>query len=229
MRRLGLDVARYSPGRDPRERRTRLLDDRGVSLVLDVGANVGQYAHELRAGGYTGRIVSFEPLKEAYAQLRKEAARDAAWEVENTALGEAEGEVVLNVASNSQSSSVLQLGEEHLAAAPDVRYVGEERATMTTLAAAVDRHARPGDRIFVKVDVQGYERAVVEGAGDAVDRVVGFQLELSLVRVYRGQPVLDEMTRWMRDKGFTLMSLEPVFWNDATGQLLQVDGLFFRF
>ncbi|HEX2193255.1 MAG TPA: FkbM family methyltransferase [Acidimicrobiales bacterium] len=206
----------------------RLLEDRRVGLVLDVGANVGQYGRELRTTGYTGRIVSFEPLQEAYAALRSVAAGDPAWEVENVALGEADGEVVLNVASNSQSSSVLDMRSEHRLAAPDVRYVGRERARMTTLAAALGRHARPDDQVFVKVDVQGYEQPVVQGGADALQRVVGFQLELSLVPLYDGQPVLDEMTRRMRELGFTLMSLEPVFWNPATGQLLQVDGLFFR-
>src|SRR5919108_3924453 len=80
MRRwLRLDVRRWSPAGVALARRLRILDDSGVTVVLDVGANRGQFASELRIGGYGGRIVSFEPPATAYARLQQAAADDPLW------------------------------------------------------------------------------------------------------------------------------------------------------
>ena len=107
FRRLGFDIVRFDLGRDAASRRAVLICERGVDLVLDVGANDGPFARQLREAGYGGRIVSFEPQTVAYAALRSAAATDALWECRNVAVGVDEGEVVLNIAANSSSSSLF--------------------------------------------------------------------------------------------------------------------------
>ena len=67
-----------------------------------------------------------------------------------------------------------------------------------------------------------------ESLVDALSRVVGLQLELSMVPLYDGQPLIDDLIGSVRTMGFVLMSLEPDFYDQSTGQLLQADGIFFR-
>jgi hypothetical protein len=69
----------------------------GVHLVIDVGANSGQYASGLRAAGYAGRIVSFEPLSEPHGRLAAASSRDADWDCRQLALGRRPGTRTINV------------------------------------------------------------------------------------------------------------------------------------
>src|SRR5437879_8728627 len=75
VRKLGYDVSRRTPGL------VDFLQHRGVRTVVDVGANEGQFGLWLRARGYAGRIISFEPTSVAFQMLRIRAARDANWQV----------------------------------------------------------------------------------------------------------------------------------------------------
>lgn len=228
LRRLGWDVVPLDHRVHPLARRARLLAAHRIDVVLDVGANAGQYAQELRSIGYRGRIVSFEPLSAAFARLREAFANDPGWEGRQVAVGERTGRATIHVAANSYSSSLLPMLADHERLAPGSRYVAEEEVAMTTLEALVREHVREGERLFVKVDTQGYERRVLESAGPALSRVTGLQLEMSIVPLYEGEELLPSMLSWLEDRGFTLMSLEPGHADPGTGQLLQVDGVFFR-
>lgn len=227
LNRTGVDVVPYRHTRHPVARRIHLFSHYGIDLVLDVGANAGQYGRFLRNIGYTGRIASFEPLSSAFAALEHARAGDPLWDAQRVALSNQEGFATLNVAGNSESSSFLPMLPAHLAAFPESRYVNTERVPMTTLARVVA--AVPADaRVFLKVDTQGYERTVLEGAGAAWGRFSGVQLEMSLVPCYDGELLIHEMIAYMSGHGFVLMSLEPGSSDQRTGQLLQIDGLFFR-
>src|SRR5882672_7200529 len=104
VRRAGYDVVLYDLTH-PLRRRMRLVADRRISLLLDVGANSGQYGREMRAQGYAGRIVSFEPLPAACEALRAQSRGDPTWACEQFALGDAPGTAAIHVAGNSWSSS----------------------------------------------------------------------------------------------------------------------------
>lgn len=227
LRRVGYDLVRYAEGH-PLARRMWLLERHRIDLVFDVGANVGQYARQLRQAGYHGRIVSFEPLEDAFRQLVRECRGDAAWEGHRLAVGESARTVVLNVARNSQSSSLLEMLPEHVRVAPGTEYVRREEAPSDSLASLIARHRRPGERLMVKVDAQGYERRIVESAGPRLADVAGFQLEMSLVPLYRGETLLADMVHFMAKLGFGLFSIEPGYADPRTGRLVQADGVFFR-
>ena len=122
LRLFDVEVSRYS--RSLRAKRARVLDEAEISLVLDVGANAGQYAQEIRASGYGGRILSFEPLPDAFAQLSRNLASDPLWEGRRLAAGETDGIATMNVAGNSWSSSLLPMLGQHREAAPQAGYVG---------------------------------------------------------------------------------------------------------
>jgi FkbM family methyltransferase len=197
-------------------------------VVLDVGANAGLYASEIRSLGYRGRIVSFEPLSSAHAALAAAAAADPAWEAVRLALGDAPGEAALNVAGNSWSSSLRAMTGAHLRAAPESRYAGVETVEVETLDRVWDRFVRPGERVWLKVDTQGHETAVLDGAAAALARVRTVQLEMSPVRLYEGETLFAEMYARMEAAGFACVHLEPGLVDPATERLLSLDGYFHR-
>jgi hypothetical protein len=81
----------------------------------------------------------------------------------------------------------------------------------------------------MKIDTQGYESRVLQGAQGSLARIDTVQMELSLVPLYEGELLFQEMWELLRAKGYTLVAIESGFSAPASGQLLQVDGIFHRF
>ena len=213
--------------RHPAARRQKMFVAHGIDLVLDVGAADGGYGRQLRQFGYAGRIVSFEPLAAAFGRLSEHIAGDPQWTARNHALGEEAGEAVINVASNSTSSSLLPMLDAHREASPSVGYVGSETIRVERLDDVADELVGPDDRVFLKLDTQGFERQVLAGAAKTLDRCVGLQLEMSFVPLYEGGMLVDEAVSAAYSSGFHLAVIEQG-WASPTGQMLQADGIFFR-
>jgi FkbM family methyltransferase len=225
---LGLDVRRvkYIPVSETPEVALQRL---GVDLVLDVGANRGQFASRLRRRGYTGRIVSFEPLSSAHEALRQASSGDAMWDVfPRCALGERDGEVEINIAGNSESSSILPMLESHRSAAPQSAYLGKETVKLMTLDEAAQPYLKEARSTFLKIDTQGFEWQVLDGARATLPHVNGVLLELSLVQLYEGQHLWREVIARLEAEGFALWAFTPVFSDPVSRRMLQIDGLFFR-
>ncbi|GAA4672619.1 FkbM family methyltransferase [Nocardioides nanhaiensis] len=209
-------------------RLSRALAARDVTAVLDVGANVGQYATLLRRAGYTGRVVSCEPLSGAFEQLQRRAAGDATWTTLRTAVGRERGETTINVSANSFSSSLLPMTDAHRESAPGSAYVASETVPVTTVRALMAGNELEPERTLLKIDTQGYEAEVLAGAGELVEQLGAVQLELSFVELYEGQELFDAHYARMRELGFRLHIIEPGFSSPDDGRMMQVDGLFVR-
>lgn len=219
--RRGFELRRHASAR-----RQSVLTRHGIDLVLDVGAADGGYGTGLRTFGYTGDIVSFEPIAATYAQLATVVAADPGWSARNLGLGAEPGSATINIASNGFSSSLLPMLDAHIDAAPQVTYVGEETITISTL----DAEAVPllsGRRTFLKIDTQGFEREVLAGGPATVEAALGLQLELSLVPLYDGGMLIDEAVSWAYDHGFRMVGIEQGY-ASPNGEILQIDGVFVR-
>jgi FkbM family methyltransferase len=228
-RRIGYDVAPFTPNWSPLARRGQLLRSLGVQVVLDVGANTGQYATELRAElGFRGRICSFEPLSAAYRVLRAQAADDPAWETFNYALGDKPGRRTINIAENSESSSLLTMLPAHVAAEPGSRTVDTAEIEVRMLDSVFDDVVDVGERVYLKVDAQGFEGHVLRGARGSLSRIGTVQMELALVALYEGEQGFFEISEMLGAEGYALIGLEPGFSDPRSGRLLQVDGIFHR-
>jgi FkbM family methyltransferase len=200
-----------------------------TDLLLDVGANIGQYARLTRAQGYKNRLVSFEPLPDAHTALVKAARSDKAWIIHpRCAVGAEVGETDINVAKNSYSSSVLPMLAAHASADPDSIYVGKERTQVVTLDSIFPMYYHGSENVFLKIDTQGYEKRVLEGAKQSLKHIKGVQLELSIVPLYESEQLYDYFFEFFKEHGFTLWSLIPGFADKTTGRLLQFDGVFLR-
>jgi hypothetical protein len=123
LRNLGWELVKYRPKTHALARRKLILDRAGVDLVVDVGANAGQFGRQLRDLGYLGAIESFEPMREAFESLSQTATGDPLWHVHHFGLGSASAQAVLHVAANSYRSLILDILPKHMRAAPGSRYV----------------------------------------------------------------------------------------------------------
>lgn len=231
LRSAGIDLARY-PESDPMFGVVRLLSHFGIDCVVDVGANDGGFASTIRNLGFAGRILSLEPLSGPFGVLEARAAKDSAWDAVRVAAGDEDCEIKINVAGNSgHSSSVLAMLETHEDAAPESHYVGTEVVAQRRLDGLLPEFgigsARP---VFLKLDVQGYEAAVLDGAAElfAAGAISGLQMELSLVPLYAGAMTYVEGLQRGEHLGMSQMGLIPGFSDPRSGRLLQADAVFFR-
>ena len=228
-RRLGVDIRRYRPANSAWPQLISMLASHKVNLVFDVGANIGQFAQALREHGFHGRIVSFEPLAAAHALLLSSSKKDPFWDVApRAALGSEEGQIDMHVACNSVSSSALNMLQAHADVAPGTHYIGTESVPLRRFESIAQTYFRAESVPFLKIDTQGYEDRVLTGAGPLLHRVIGVQLELSLVPLYEGQCLFPEMIDRLHMSGFELWAIFQSFVDERNGRLLQVDATFFR-
>lgn len=200
-----------------------------IDTVLDIGANSGQFMQQLRGDlGYTNRIISFEPLSSAFELLKANAERDPNCEVFNIALGDTDERREINIAGNSYSSSLLDMLPSHLKSAPESRYIGREIIEVKRLDSIFDSLCKSTNRVYMKIDTQGYESKVLKGAEKSLMQIDTVQMEMSLVPLYEGELLFNEMCMLMSEKGYSLVAIETGFSDQDSGQLLQVDGIFHR-
>jgi FkbM family methyltransferase len=224
LRQLGVEVRRcrkHPPLVD-------FIENRGVEVVYDVGANVGQFGLSLRRRGYEGRIVSFEPVSSAFVVLQGIASEDGNWEAGECALGASAGEAWINVSHNTQFSSMLSLSQKAASIDPQSGTVGREKVVCRTL----DEMIGGGDKApqsLIKIDTQGFEREVLKGARRALSQSAGVLIELPVVDAYEGSWSFYEAVEYMDDLGFVPCQIDPVNHHHADPMsALEFDCLFRR-
>ena len=229
LHRVGFELRRFSVEQSENARFISMLRTHNVNLIFDVGANAGQFGVLLREIGFDGKIISFEPLSDARESLLNISRNDPMWQIAlQTAIGEENGEIEIQIAGNSQSSSVLDMLDTHVRAAPDSKYIGKEKVALRKLDSIAPDYMDSNSIAFIKIDTQGYETQVMNGAKKLMSQIVGLQVEISLVPLYKGQCLFDEMLKKLKNDGFELWSISTVFSDPNTAQLLQVDATFFR-
>ncbi len=196
-----------------------------IETVLDIGANVGQWAHDLRDCGYNQRIISFEPAPGPFAQLQAFAGSGKNHDCVQAGLGDQDGEAQLLVLPETVNSSFraklqsrsLVLAVEESVTVP-IRRLDSLLPSMTAIS----------DRFYMKLDTQGFEREVLTGAVEILARTDAVEVELSFIELYRGQALLPEIWQMLTRAGFRPAWLERGYRDAEDIWLLQADGLFIR-
>lgn len=229
-RRFGFDVKRYGEYSDPLGRLRHALDRHKVVQLIDVGGNVGQFGRLIRMAGYPHWITSFEPSSDAHNKLQIAARDDPKWTVApRCAIGPKADVIDINIAGNSQSTSVLKMTDRHIQGDPQSAYVGTERVNMITLDGYLDSmNGWATLPIGLKIDAQGYEAEVLAGLNKWSKAVRVLYTEMSLTPLYEGGIGFSDLFRQIEQRGYHCTSLEPGFIDRRTCEVLQVDATFER-
>ncbi|MEC3949306.1 FkbM family methyltransferase [Sphingobium sp. HWE2-09] len=207
----------------------RFLSAFAVDCLFDVGANRGQYATMVRKdAGYKGLILSFEPNPDIFAILSKQAASDRHWHVFNMALSDFDGTASFNIMAADQFSSLEKPSDAQDAIFADRNKVTKTvqmqcRRIDTLLPELVAQHgfARP----FLKMDTQGHDLSVCEGAGDVLSTMLGIQTELGVRPIYEGGTGYRAMIDWLETRAL----VPSAFFANNKGHfplLVEMDGIF---
>ncbi len=183
-----------------------------INLVLDVGANVGQFAMRLRKNGYSGEIHSFEPGLDAYGKLCSNSQRDNLWVAHHLALGHETGKIDINVSQSSDLSSILNPNPFGLDRFEKIKVVKQEAVSITTIDLFAEEHIRDFEnrRVLLKMDTQGFDLNVFRGAKKSVDNILCMQSEISFCPIYESMPNYTESLELYQNSGFAISGLYPV-------------------
>lgn len=228
---LHIKVKRFSPSASEELRTAKLLEHFNIDFVIDIGANTGQFAESLYDFGYTGKVISFEPVSTVHKELLSRSKKYPNWEVyERCAIGSEDGSIDVNVTDDTVFSSVLEIKNSYTAHNPKSKIVKREKTPIHRLDTIVNEII-PGDakNILLKIDTQGYEKEVLEGATNFIKIVKGIKIEIPLYPIYsHNKFTFYDIVNIMQSKNFGPFSfnIEGVDW--TTGRVNTIDGLFFK-
>ena len=196
--------------------RVKLMRELGVELVADVGANEGQFAATVRSG-WGGPIVSFEPVAATHERLARAAAADDRWATLPYALGRASGTADIHVAANTVFSSLLEASDycvsSHGASSRGERVETIEVRRLDEVLPGLEGVWRPGRRTYLKMDTQGFDLEVFDGAAGVLDDVVLLQSEVSLRALYDGATGWHDALARYEAAGFHIAGMFPVVYD----------------
>lgn len=210
-----------------------LLKHYRITKVLDVGANTGQFAESLIDFGFKGEILSFEPVEKAYQMLQKRARKYKNWHVaERMAIGDEDGEIEINVSDSTDFSSIKPIKKAALSNKPEAKIVAKEKVPIRKLESLTDLSSGESEKLFLKIDTQGYEKEVLDGAEKILSSFRGVMLELPLrkeLEIYENVRMdFADYYSYFQAKAFSLVSVEPVSVNKKTGFVRQVNCIFIK-
>ncbi len=186
---------------------SKLFKYLNVDCAFDIGANDGQYADRLRDEiGFRGPIISYEPIPSMAQRMKDRKERSAwPWYIEAMAMDREAGPAVFHVAQENQFSSLhTPAAEQDAGIADGIKTSLDVTVQRSTLALELPAwQAKLGfRRPFLKMDTQGNEMAIIEGAGPALRTFVGIQTELAMRPLYDGAPGYAQVLEALAQSGF---------------------------
>jgi len=195
--------------------------------VLDVGANTGQFASAVRAVLPSVQLYSFEPLPDCCARLRRRLERFGRFAAYNVALGDVAGVKTFQRNVFTEASSLLKMGRAHEEAFPWARDVKTETVRVDTLDACASSLTL-APRVLLKLDVQGYELKVLQGARQTLAAITYVLVETSYQSLYEGEATFDDVYQFLKEAGFDYAGNLDQLLSPLDGSILQADLLFVR-
>lgn len=200
-----------------------------IQTTFDAGANEGGFGQQLRACGYRGKIISFEPVGSVFMRLKTTSSKDPLWECHNIALGEITCSKTINVANSSLFSSILTPGSEIQSYTEGAKLARQEKIQVQRLDEWIQDKKPPAHNWLLKSDTQGYEKNILAGAENTLPQITALLLELPVIPLYQTQATLCEITPWLKSKGFAFRDVIEVNIDLNKGDILEMDCLFVNY
>ena len=225
---LGYDLLKHKTKQATLESHLMVLFERlNIQVVIDVGANKGQYAQFLRKIGFNGSIISFEPVSSTYKILEQNSIHDDSWMVFNVGLGSKNETLKINVSTVSELASIHEPSQYGLKLFGD-SMLSEKSETINViqLDSFMDEHKQRLDitgNCFLKMDTQGYDLEVFKGALGSLDSIVGLQSEIPLKSIYSSVQNYHDILKFYEANRFEISGVYPVSRDSDTFGLIEVD------
>ena len=198
---------------------------RPLSFVIDVGANQGQWISSLMELLPVQETWIFEPNPEAMRTCQERIGQLPSVKYFDLALGDFDGRGELNVTASSDFASILQprgafLKTHYGASAASI--VANKHVQIAKLDTLV-----PESRFvdLLKIDVQGFERAVLSGARRVLRSTRAVLIEVNLQSHYSGDTTFPEIWNQLVGQDFSFWSLSPPY-TSGGGEALWADAVF---
>lgn len=199
------------------------------SVFIDVGANVGYYPIQLLKTGFTGKIIAIEPVRHVFKTLKKHADNGQKFTAINAGVSDTSGSMTLYVCGTGGGQSSYLPPTEYLEYNSKAKIEDTYETDIVTLSQIIEQHVPNADNIYIKIDVQGLEKKVIQGAKQHLSKVIGCKLEMAVNNSdYEDQPDMWEIIQYMKQQGFVLIHLEHT-WRDhvsGTKEIIYMDGIF---
>ncbi len=221
LRSCGYDLVRYHSFWDD------TAAPRGIKTIVDIGANEGVFAKDMRARFPEAQIISFEPLRDCYEKLTAIMARDEKFCAYNVALGDRRGETIIHRSSSHPSSSLLTMATLHKKLYPNSAGHTEETIQVERLDDVL-QDAVPEKPVLVKIDVQGFEENVIKGGAKTIRGADIVLVENSFVTLYEGQKLFGDIHEALRSLGFSYRGRSETHYNPKTGEPIYEDSVFIK-
>lgn len=194
-------------------------------LILDCGANKGQWVSDIAHFYKNIPIISIEPLKEPFSELEKLKIRFNNLQTLKIALSDESTKAEMQVASNGGASSTLSSPTNHLKVNPQITFDLKESVEVKTLDSLAQ--LKGFSRIFIKLDLQGFEFKALQGATDLLKSVALVEIESSLTPQYLGETPHHELIIFLKNLGFEYFS-GSVPRTDLSGRQWDLNSLLVR-
>ena len=228
----GFELVRYPATGSRGELTRRIFSFRQVDCAFDVGAFTGGYVDFLRSEvGFDGPVVSFEPTSSTFAKLQDRWGADHRWRGFNYALGSENGMASLHTSTHGDLNSIRsasEYGRDRWRGA--LRQGTEEQVQVVRLADVFEQVTQglKTDRVFMKVDTQGLDMEVIEGALPVLDRVVALQTEIAVKHLYESTPGWTDALERLSALNFVPAGLYPACSGEDGLEVVEFDCIMVR-
>ena len=193
-------------------------------LIVDVGANRGQFTLAALNVLPQANILCFEPLESAYNGLISLFDGESRVSMHNTAIGDIDTYMSMNVSNKEDSSSLLEISDLQAEIFPGTEHSDFEKVAVCRLSKFMTNDLLDKN-ILIKIDVQGYELEVLRGAGEILSKVQTIYVECSFIELYAQQAAAKDVIEFLSTHGFSLDGVYNLEY-DALGMAVQGDFLF---
>ncbi len=223
VNKFGIDITKHRNQRDSFDG----ISSYGIKTVIDIGADIGQFAKEAREKIPQAQIYSFEPLSQTYKDLVRNMSEDTQWKSFNYGLGSQNQEMKITLNPHSPSSSLLEKSEFMEKVFPHTQGGSIETIKVRTLDSMAQDIKIEGP-LLVKLDVQGYESEVIKGGVQIISKARVILIETSFFALYKQQPLFDDIYNTLRSLGFSYHGSLQTKRNPKTGENLFEDAIFIK-